>query len=72
MTIHDVRYIIGAEYAYACIKHETGSFDALLKPGRPAARSLRESAAELQEKSARYARIARTLAAAADYTEVKA
>lgn len=61
-----VNILIGAAYAYACIKYKTGSMDVRLEPGRSAAQSLRESAtshriraaqelhrAEIQERAAR-------------------
>ena len=61
-----VNLLIGAAYAYACIKYKTGSMDVRLEPGRSAAQSLRESAtnhrvraaqelhrAEIQERAAR-------------------
>lgn len=60
-----VRVLVGAAYAYACIKYKNGTMDVRLEPGRSAASSLRESAtshriraaqelhrAEIQERAA--------------------
>lgn len=46
----EVSILIGSN-AYACIKAPTFNMDVLLSPGRSVQQSLRESAAELQEKA---------------------
>lgn len=48
-----VRIMVGAQHAYACITHATGSLDVLLSPGKGAAKSLEESAAEDEAKAER-------------------
>lgn len=47
-----VRLLVGAN-AYACIATPARSIDVLLAPGRSAAQSLRESAAEMRADAAR-------------------
>ena len=47
-----VNLLIGAAYAYACIKYKTGSMDVRLEPGRSAAQSLRESATSHRVRAA--------------------
>lgn len=49
----NVRILIGAQHAYACIKTDNTSLDVLLSPGRSPAKSLLETAAEMREKAAK-------------------
>lgn len=49
----NVKVIVGAQHAYACIKTETTSLDVLLSPGRSPAQSLLETATEMREKAAK-------------------
>src|SRR5690606_8759331 len=51
-----VRVIVGAQAAYACISHESGTLDVRLNPRRSARKSMKESAAELREKAAELTR----------------
>ncbi len=46
-----VSVIIGAQYAYACIKTPHVSLDVQLSAGRGPAQSLRESAAEMRAQA---------------------
>ena len=39
-----VRILVGAAFAYACIKYKNSTMDVRLEPGRSAYQSLRESA----------------------------
>jgi hypothetical protein len=48
-----VRLLIGAAYAYACIKHKNWTMDVRLEPGRSAHQSLRESATECRIRANR-------------------
>lgn len=48
-----VRTLIGAEGAYACIQSLCTDIDVRLEPGRPAAQSLRETAAEWRAQAAK-------------------
>lgn len=48
-----VHTLIGAQAAYACIKTPSCSLDVRLEPGRSAAQSLREWAAEQKAKAER-------------------
>lgn len=61
-----VRIINGASAAYACIMHDGGSLDMRLSPGRSAANSLRESAADAMREAARLTRRAMVCREAAD------
>lgn len=47
-----VKVIVGAQAAYACIETSTTSMDVRLSSGKSAIKSLREFAAEQQEKAA--------------------
>jgi hypothetical protein len=51
-----VRILVGAQAAYACIDAGTITMDVRLEAGRSPAQSLREFAAEQQEKAARLVR----------------
>lgn len=61
-----VRVIVGAQAAYACISHESGTLDVRLNPGRSARKSMKESAAELREKAAELTRRAALIENAAE------
>ena len=52
----EVRIIVGAQTAYACIKTDGASLDVQLSPGKSAAQSLREYSYELGVKVARLER----------------
>ena len=60
-----VRTFIGASAAYACIATETTSLDIRLNPGRSAAQSLRETAADWRAEAWRILRRAELAEAAA-------
>lgn len=47
----NVRILVGAKHAYVCIKTPTTSLDVLLKPGKGASKSLRETALEMREEA---------------------
>lgn len=64
-----VRTLCLAEAAYACISTPTRSMDVMLKPGRGAPQSLRESAAEIREHAARQIARAELMEQAADHLE---
>lgn len=48
----NVKIMLGAQSAYACIKTSTVNLDVRLNPGRSAKTSLNESASEMREKAA--------------------
>lgn len=48
-----VKVLVGAQHAYACIKTKGTSLDVLLSPGRSPAKSLQETATEMREKAAK-------------------
>lgn len=60
-----VNIIVGAQYAYACIKRDGQSLDVKLSPGKPAHASLRESAQDARQTAERLIRQAETMEAAA-------
>nr|WP_172694149.1 hypothetical protein [Alcaligenes faecalis] len=64
-----VRVIVGAQAAYACISHESGTLDVRLNPGRSARKSMKESAAELREKAAELTRRAALIENAAELVD---
>ena len=45
------RLLIGGQYAYAIIETATRKMDVRLEPGRSAAQSLRETAADMRAKA---------------------
>ena len=49
----NVKIMLGAQSAYACIKTSTVNLDVRLNPGRSAKTSLNESASEMREKAVR-------------------
>lgn len=61
-----VRVIIGAQAAYACINHEKGVMDIRLTPGRSARQSLQETAEEMRQKAADLTRRAALIEHAAE------
>jgi transposase-like protein len=61
-----VKVIVGAQYAYACIKTDRTTLDVQLAAGRSAAQAMREFAAEQREKAQRLLRQADLVDAAAD------
>lgn len=60
-----VRIVVGAQYAYACIKHARGSMDVRLDHGIGAVASLRRSAGEDRAKAERLLQRAALLEVAA-------
>ena len=60
-----VRIMVGAQFAYACIKHARGSMDVRLDHGIGAVASLRRSAGEDRAKAERLLQRAALLEAAA-------
>lgn len=60
-----VRIVVGAQYAYACIKHARGSMDVRLDHGIGAVTSLLRSAGEDRAKAERLLQRAALLEAAA-------
>lgn len=64
-----VKILVGAQAAYACIDAGTITMDVRLEAGRSPAKSLREFAAEQQEKAARLVRRAALAREAADILE---
>lgn len=65
-TVIQVRTVVGAEAAYACISTTGRSLDVRLHSGRSASTSLRQLAQEEREKAQRLLRRARVMEAAAD------
>ena len=64
-----VNIIVGAQYAYACIKRDGHSLDVKLSPGKPAQASLRESAKDARQTAEKLLRQAETMEAAAGHIE---
>ncbi len=64
-----VNIIVGAQYAYACIKRGGQSLDVKLSPGKSAQASLRESAKDARQTAERLIRQAETMEAAAAHIE---
>lgn len=62
----NVKIILGAQSAYACIKTGTVNLDVRLNPGRSAKTSLNESASELREKAGSLLKRAEIIEAAAE------
>jgi hypothetical protein len=49
----NVRILVGASHAYACVETPAYQMDVQLQPGRSAVQSLRETAKSLREDAAR-------------------
>ncbi|MBC1154423.1 hypothetical protein FSG43_022650 [Escherichia coli] len=61
-----VRVIVGAQAAYACINHDKGVMDIRLTPGRSARQSLQETAEEMRARAADTIRRAELIEQAAE------
>lgn len=66
MSAVTVRLLVGAERAYACIRHPGGSLDVALAPGRSPAAALREQAGVWRAEAARLEALAALAGAAAE------
>jgi len=60
----EVRVLVGAQYAYACIKTEKTTMDVRLEAGRSASKSLIESAQEMRDRAAQLTKRAALIEAA--------
>jgi hypothetical protein len=64
--VNNVRLLIGAQAAYACITTATGSLDVRLNPGKGPRKALLEFAEEQRAKAARLLHQAELAEAAAE------
>lgn len=66
VVVDRIRVLVGAQHTYACLEGPGYSADLVLARGRGAARSLRESAVEYEDRAASYLLAAARARAGAD------